>query len=136
MSQDQTPQVEETKKAAAAAVEDAKQRATAAATQAEQSMTSKAGTAQNAVADGLRTAGDKLGSLGENEGVVGDLAEKASEGLAHASEWVAKRDPDAMLTDVKTFAKRKPWVAAGIAVGALMVLNRITRALTGGSKKR
>ena len=107
MSQDQTQPVTETKDAATEATDNAKERA----------------------------AGDKVAALSDTDGVVGDVAEKVSEGLTHASEWVAGRDPESMLTEAKSFAKRKPWVTAGIAVGALLVLNRITRALTGGGRR-
>ena len=146
MSQDQAAKVEQTKDAAAEAIEDtkdaaaeaienAKERAAEAAAQAENEMADKAGSAKAAVADGLRTAGDKVGALADTEGVVGDVAEKVSEGLTHASEWVAQRDPEAMLTEAKSFAKRKPWLVAGIAVRALVVLNGLTRALTGGRRR-
>ncbi|MBO3662818.1 hypothetical protein [Microbacterium stercoris] len=135
MSQDQTQPVTETKDAATEAIDNAKERAAEAATQAENDLKGKAGGAQHAVADGLRAAGDKVAALSDTDGVVGDVAEKVSEGLTHASEWVAGRDPESMLTEAKSFAKRKPWVTAGIAVGALLVLNRITRALTGGGRR-
>lgn len=91
--------------------------------------------AQQKVAEGLRTAGEKVASLGGGEGVVGDIAGKASEGLKHASDWVSEQDAGAMLTETKSFVRRKPWVAAAIGVGALMVLNKLTRAITGGGKR-
>ncbi|WP_345752178.1 hypothetical protein [Microbacterium rhizophilus] len=90
--------------------------------------------AQQKVAEGLRQAGEKVEALAPNDGVAKDLADKASAGLKHASEWVSEQDAGAALTEAKSFVRRKPWVAAGIAVGALLVLNRITRALTGGKK--
>lgn len=120
---------------AEAKVEEAKDRAREAAANAEDAAKHGAATGQHKVADGLRTAGDKVASLAEGEGVVSDLAGKASDGLKQASEWVSTRDPDAMMTQAKSFARRKPWVVAGIAAVALVVLNKITRSLTGGSKK-
>ncbi|GAB3274935.1 hypothetical protein B5M43_003490 [Microbacterium sp. MEC084] len=121
---------------AAATVEEAKERAAEAAAKAEDELTDQAATGQHKVAEGLRTAGDKVGSLSQKEGVVGDLAGKASEGLKQASDWVSQRDPETMMTEAKSFAKRKPWVVAAIGAVALMVLNRLTRAATGGRKKR
>ncbi|MBF0815993.1 hypothetical protein E4U02_06195 [Microbacterium paludicola] len=91
--------------------------------------------AQQKVAEGLRTAGEKVASLAGSEGVVGDIAGKASEGLKHASDWVSEQDAGAMLTETKSFVRRKPWVAAAIGVGALMVLNKLTRAITSGGKR-
>ncbi|GAA1730967.1 hypothetical protein [Microbacterium paludicola] len=91
--------------------------------------------AQQKVAEGLRTAGEKVASLAGSEGVVGDIAGKASDGLKHASDWVSEQDAGAMLTETKSFVRRKPWVAAAIGVGALMVLNKLTRAITGGGKR-
>ncbi|MFL0411615.1 hypothetical protein ACH0AH_10610 [Microbacterium paludicola] len=91
--------------------------------------------AQQKVAEGLRTAGEKVASLAGSEGVVGDIAGKASDGLKHVSDWVSEQDAGAMLTETKSFVRRKPWVAAAIGVGALMVLNKLTRAITGGGKR-
>lgn len=91
--------------------------------------------AQQKVAEGLRTVGEKVASLAGGEGVVGGIAGKASEGLKHASDWVSEQDAGAMLTESKSFVRRKPWVAAAIGVGALMMLNKLTRAITGGGKR-
>ncbi len=94
-----------------------------------------AGGGKQRVVDGLRAAGDRVRSLADGDGVVGDLAGKASQGIKQASEWVADRDPQAMLTEAKSFARRKPWVTAGVAAVALMLANKATRAFTGGSKR-
>jgi ElaB/YqjD/DUF883 family membrane-anchored ribosome-binding protein len=91
--------------------------------------------AQQKVAEGLRTVGERVEALAPEDGVAKELADKASAGLKQAGEWVAGQDAGAALTEAKSFVKRKPWAAAGIAVGALFVLNKLTRALTGGSRK-
>lgn len=121
---------------AAATVEEAKERAADAAAKAEAELQDGGAAPQHAVADGLRTAGEKIGSFAKGEGMVSDLAGKASAGLGQASEWVSQRDPEAMLTEAKSFARRKPWVVAAAGAVALMVLNRLTRAATGSKRKR
>ncbi|MER7797454.1 hypothetical protein [Microbacterium sp. NPDC096154] len=88
--------------------------------------------AQHVVADGLRTVGEKVSALAEGDGVVSGLAGKAAAGLNQASSWVADSDPEAMLTQAKSMARRKPWVAAAGVIGLLMVARRIT----GGKKHK
>ncbi|WP_203137028.1 hypothetical protein [Microbacterium sp. JZ31] len=88
--------------------------------------------AQQKVADGLRTAGEKVESLAPADGVAKEIADKASAGLKQAGDWVSERDAGAMLTDAKSFVKRKPWAATAIGVGALVLL----RTLTGGKGRK
>lgn len=119
---------------AAATVEEAKERAQEAADSAQDAAENVASAAshqanasQLKIAEGLRTAGDKVGSLAEGEGVVSDLAGKASQGLKQAGDWVSERDPEAMLTEAKTYAKNKPWVVAAAGGVALLLLRAMTR---------
>ncbi|GAB2509752.1 hypothetical protein GCM10027064_03920 [Microbacterium petrolearium] len=116
---------------AAAKAEEVKEQASETAAKAEAGMKDQAATGQHRVAEGLRAAGDKVGSLAEGEGVVSGVAGKASQGLKQASEWVSNRDPDTMLTRAKSFARRKPWVVAGIGAAALLVLNTLRKAVSG-----
>ena len=87
--------------------------------------------AQQKVAEGLRTVSEKVESLAPADGVAKEIADKASAGLRQAGDWVSERDAGAMLTDAKSFVKRKPWAAAAIGVGALFLLRTLT-----GSKRR
>ncbi|PWD51556.1 hypothetical protein C8046_13785 [Serinibacter arcticus] len=81
---------------------------------------------------GLRGVSGELASLAdasEDQGMVSDLARQASQRLDGAAGWLEDRDLDGVLTDVQRFARRRPFAFLAIAVGAGVVVGRLTRAL-------
>ncbi len=92
----------------------------------------QAGTQQQRIALGLRAVSDELGSMASNSdqnGLAVDLVRQVSARLSAASSWLGDRDPAAVLTEVKSFARRKPgtFILGALVAGA--VVGRLTRAL-------
>lgn len=92
----------------------------------------QAGEQQRRVADGLRSVGGELSSMAENaEGGIGaDLVRQASSRIQGVAGWIGDRDPGSLLTEVKSYARRKPGTFIAVAALAGLVAGRLTRALT------
>jgi len=96
---------------------------------------------QQRVAQGLRSTGDELNSLASgtpspNPGLATDLIRQASTRVNGVASWLENRDPEALLSEVKYFARRRPAMFIGIALAAGVVAGRLTRALAEGSADR
>lgn len=101
-------------------------------TQTRQELADQAATQQQRVAVGLRSVSDELGAMAANAdgaGVAGDLVRQVSSRLSAASTWLGDRDPSAVLTEVKRFARRRPGTFILAAAVAGIVVGRLTRAL-------
>jgi len=88
-------------------------------------------------AQGLRSLGDELKSMAENQqgesGMATDLARQGASRLHSAAGWIEQRQPGEILDEVRSFASRRPGVfLAGAAVLGL-IGGRMTRGLTGDS---
>lgn len=100
--------------------------------QTQRELKDQAGTQQQRIAVGLRSVSDELGSMAANSdgsGVASDLVQQASSRLSAASTWLADRDPSAVLTEIKRYARRKPGTFILVAAVAGAVVGRLTRAL-------
>lgn len=88
---------------------------------------------QSRAANGLRNIGDEFSNMadgtGTGSGFAADVARQAGQRVGAAAQWLDERDPRTILEDVKGFARRRPGVFLAIAVGAGVVVGRLTRAL-------
>ena len=87
---------------------------------------------QQRLAAGLTSVGDDLGSMAagsQSSGVASDIVQQVSDRVGAAGAWLADRDPAAVFSEVKSFARRRPgvFIAAGVLAG--VVVGRLTRAL-------
>ena len=93
----------------------------------------QAATQQSRAASGLRNIGDEFSNMadgsGSGSGFAADLARQAGERVGGVAQWLDERDPRSILEEVKGFARRRPGVFIAIAVGAGIVVGRLTRAL-------
>ncbi|WP_458040942.1 MULTISPECIES: hypothetical protein [Bacteria] len=100
--------------------------------QTQRELSDQAATQQQRVAEGLRSVSEELGSMAsssDGNGLAGDIVQQVSTRLSTAASWLGDRDPGAVLTEVKRFARRKPGTFILIAVVAGAVAGRLTRAL-------
>lgn len=124
--------LETAKDEAATVVGEAKVQAKDLFAQTRQELTAQAATQQQRIAVGLRSVSDELGSMAANAGgggLASDLVQQVSSRLSAASTWLGDRDPGAVLTEVKRFARRRPGTFVLAAAVAGIVVGRLTRAL-------
>lgn len=95
----------------------------------------QAGVQQRRVAAGLRSVGGELGAMAEGAdgGVAADLVRQASSRIEGVAAWIGDRDPGSLLTEVKSYARRKPGMFIAVAALAGVVAGRLTRALSEGA---
>jgi ElaB/YqjD/DUF883 family membrane-anchored ribosome-binding protein len=94
----------------------------------------QAATQQRRVADGLKSVGGELNSMADNAegGVASDLVRQASGAVQGVAGWIGDRDPGSLLSEVKSYARRKPGMFIAAAALAGLVAGRLTRALSEG----
>lgn len=101
--------------------------------EARSEFTDQAATQQQRVAGGLHSLADELHQMAQGSqdgGVAGDLARQAA-GRAHGiAEWLEAREPGDLLTELQSFARRRPGVYLGVAAAAGLLVGRFTRGLT------
>ena len=93
----------------------------------------QASTQQQRVAGGLHSIADELQGLisGQpKEGVASDVARMASDKAHEVADWLDRRDPAALLDEVRSYARRRPGAFLAIALGAGIVAGRLTKGLT------
>jgi len=88
---------------------------------------------QSRAAGGLRNIGDEFSHMadgtGTGSGFAADVTREAGQRVGAVAQWLDERDPRDLLEEVKGFARRRPGVFLAIAVGAGVVVGRLTRAL-------
>lgn len=100
--------------------------------QTQRELRDQAHTQQQRLATGLRSVGDELGSMASNSdgsGIAADLVHQASGRVSAAANWLGDRDPGAVLTEVKRYARRKPGTFILAAAIGGVIIGRLTRAL-------
>jgi hypothetical protein len=94
----------------------------------------QAATQQSRAAQGIRSVGSDFSQMAEGgaptSGYANDLVRRAGRKADEVAEWLDSRNPDDLLQEVKSFARRRPGVFLAIAVGAGILAGRLTRALT------
>lgn len=89
--------------------------------------TTEAGSQAKTMARAIRRSGEQMrteGSAGAAAGVVDQAAEK-TERLA---SYLESRSGDDVLRDIEDFARRRPWLVAGIGVVAGLAASRFLKA--------
>lgn len=133
---DETVGVVETAKSEAGAVaHEAKDQVRDLYHQTTAELKEQAAVQQRRVAEGLRSVGGELGTMaqGADAGVGADLVRQASSRLDGIAGWIGDRDPGSLLTEVKSYARRKPGTFIAVAALAGLVAGRLTRALSEGA---
>lgn len=100
--------------------------------QTQRELRDQANTQQKRLATGLRSVGDELGSMAANSdgsGIAADLVQQASGRVSAAANWLGDRDPGAVLSEVKRYARRKPGTFILAAAIGGVIIGRLTRAL-------
>ena len=101
--------------------------------QASGTLKDQAADQQQKAASGLRTIGDHLGKMADNDDEQG-LAAKVVRDLSNRAGSVAGylegRDPGSLVDEVKSFAARRPGTFIAIAAGAGILAGRLAKALT------
>lgn len=100
--------------------------------QASESLKQQAGEQQQRAAGGLRSLGEQLGRMAENDdeqGVASKVVRDLSGRATSAAGFLENRDPGSLLDEVKTFAAKRPGTFIAIAAGAGLLAGRLTKAL-------
>jgi hypothetical protein len=95
----------------------------------------QAGVQQERVAAGLHTLSDELGRMASSQdtpGVASDLVGQAASRVGGVAEWLEGRDAGSLLTEVKSFARRRPGAFIAAAGIAGVLAGRLTRSLASG----
>jgi hypothetical protein len=98
----------------------------------------EAGTQQERVATGLRSASDELSAMGRGEsveesGMASQLVRSAGERTRAIADWLGERDPQALMEEVRAYARRRPGMFLAAAAIAGVALGRVTRAAIGNA---
>lgn len=89
------------------------------------------------LADLLHSLSSELGDMASRstqDGPVTALAKQAAARGGELSHWLSNTEPTDMLTEVRRFARRRPWVFLGGAALAGVLVGRLGRGLAGGSQ--
>lgn len=101
--------------------------------QASGTLKDQAADQQQKAASGLRTIGDHLGKMADNDDEQG-LAVKVVRDLSNRAGsfagYLEGRDPGSLVDEVKSFAARRPGTFIAIAAGAGILAGRLAKALT------
>lgn len=104
--------------------------------QTQSELKDQAGVQQQRVASGLRSLGDELDSMAgssEQQGLASDLVRQVAGRAGSAASWLDARDPGSLLSEVTSYARRKPGTFIAVAAIAGVVAGRLTRALAGNA---
>jgi hypothetical protein len=93
----------------------------------------QAGQQQQRAASGLRSIGDELRTMASNsqeQGMAAEVVGQVAQRVSSTAQWLEARDPGSLLTEVKSFARRRPGVFIALAAGAGVVAGRLVRSLS------
>jgi hypothetical protein len=88
---------------------------------------SQAGSQMRSLATALRRSGDELGSEG-NGGTATQLTGKAADRIERLGGYLEQRSGDELMRDIETFARRRPWMLAGVGMLAGLAGARFMKA--------
>ena len=133
--------VETAKQEAGGVAAEAKSQARTLYAQTKGELRDQAEKQQHRAAEGLRSASDELRALASgtgvpNPGLATDIVREASTRVSGIASWLGDRDPESLLAEVKSYARRRPGMFIGIALVAGVVAGRLTRALAEGTADR
>lgn len=101
--------------------------------QASGTVKDQAADQQQKAASGLRTIGDQLGKMADNDdeqGLAAKVVRDLSNRAGSFAGYLEGRDPGSLVDEVKSFAARRPGTFIAIAAGAGILAGRLTKALT------
>jgi len=101
--------------------------------QASASVKSQAGQQQERAASGLRTIGQQLSSMADNaedNGIATKVVRDLSSRAHTVAGYLEDRDAGSLLSEIRSYAARKPGTFIALAAGAGILAGRLTKALT------
>lgn len=104
--------------------------------QSGRELSDQASTQQQRLAEGLNSMGSDLSRMAdadENGGMAGDLVRRAAGHVSTIGSWLGDRDPQQVLKDVSSFARRRPGTFIAVAAIAGVVVGRLSRAIAAGA---
>ncbi len=104
--------------------------------QAQSELSDQARTQQTKAATGLHSLGDQLAAMAKGSdqpGMATDVAQQAADRAHEFAGWLEKRDPQGVLDEVRSFARRKPGVFLVAALGAGVLAGRLARGMSAGT---
>jgi hypothetical protein len=103
--------------------------------EAQNQLQEQAAHGQQRVAKQLFSISGDLRSMADNSspGMAADLAQQAASRVRDAGQWLDNREPGQVVTEVQSFARRRPAVFLLLAAGAGLVAGRLTRGLKGAA---
>lgn len=101
---------------------------------ARSQLTDQASTQKQRAADGLRSAGSQFSSMADSaeSGPASDVVRSLSRRVDSAATWLSDREPEDIVQDVRSFARRNTGLFLAIAAGIGVVAGRMARALREG----
>ncbi|WP_144715367.1 hypothetical protein [Curtobacterium pusillum] len=100
--------------------------------QATETLKGQAADQQQRAAGGLRSIGEQLGRMADNDdeqGVASKVVRDLSGRATSAAGFLENRDPGSLLDEVKSFAAKRPGTFIALAAGAGILAGRLTKAL-------
>lgn len=89
--------------------------------------TTQAGGQARQVAQALRRSGEQLREQGDGQQVAG-VTEGAAERIERLGGYLEQMSGDEILRDVEDFARRRPWMVAGIGLAVGLAASRFLKA--------
>jgi ElaB/YqjD/DUF883 family membrane-anchored ribosome-binding protein len=89
--------------------------------------TTQAGGQARQVAQALRRSGEQLREQGDGQQVAG-LTEGAAERIERLGGYLEQTSGDEILRDVEDFARRRPWMVAGMGLAVGLAASRFLKA--------
>ncbi|MBF4584096.1 hypothetical protein ITJ54_15610 [Curtobacterium sp. VKM Ac-2865] len=105
--------------------------------QASENLKQQAGEQQQRAASGLKSLGEQLGRMADNDeeqGVASRVVRDLSGRASSAAGFLENRDPGSLLDEVKSFAAKRPGAFIALAAGAGILAGRLTKAITTEAK--
>ncbi|MTD17210.1 hypothetical protein GIS00_25090 [Nakamurella sp. YIM 132087] len=127
-----------TKEQATQVAGEAKKQIEMLAGQAQSELSAQAQAQQVKVANGLRSLGEQLSAMArgsDQPGTVTELTAQAADRAHDVAGWFEDRDPQGVLDEVRSFARRKPGTFLVAALGAGILAGRFTRGITADPAK-
>lgn len=104
--------------------------------QAQSELSDQAQTQTTKAASGLHSLGDQLAAMAQGSdqpGMATDVAQQAADRAHQFAGWLEDRDPQGVLEEVRSFARRKPGVFLVAALGAGVLAGRLARGMSAGT---
>jgi hypothetical protein len=103
--------------------------------EAQNQLQQQAAHGQQRLARQLLSISGELRSMADNSGpgMAADLTQQAASRVREAGQWLDNREPGQVMTEVQSFARRRPAVFLLLAAGAGLVAGRLTRGLKGAA---